>query len=169
MSQKTIMLLFFAVLMISFSNVNGQSKITSIQAKLFYNQKSDMDTSPGDKVSGTFSKQDIINDKGFALWNTITGAGDAEGPSNQTIIIVAIKSLNLSNKNQILRLTVSMDKKVIQSETRAFSAIGNKVDYKLLFLVNNTGCGKLTLKADLINSVKTISTMTRFIDFECGE
>ena len=170
MSQKTLITaLLLIVFFAHFKIASAQSKITGIQARLFYNQKSDMNTSPTDNVSGTFSKSDIINDKSVALWNTIIGEGSAEGPSTQTVVIVTIRSLNYSNKLQKLKFTVLAGTKVISQETRQFDVIGKTVDYKLLFLLNDTGCGKLTIRSELFNSGKVVSVMTKSIDFECGE
>jgi hypothetical protein len=147
---------------------SAQSRISGISARLFYNQKSDQDRSRVDTVSGTFSKKDVSTGE-FALWNTIIGEGDAQGPSNQTIVIVAVKSIKYANKPQTLRFTVGQGKKIIQRESREFDVIGDDVNYKLLFLLNDTGCGKLTVRADLLIKGKIVSTLSKTIDFECGE
>jgi hypothetical protein len=166
---KILPIVFLAALiLICNSKAFAQSRISSIEARLFYNQKSDQDNSPVDKVSGTFSKQDISTGK-VALWNTIIGAGDAEGPSNQTIVIVGVKSKKYSNKPQTLRFTASLGKKIICQESQNFDVIGGNVNYKLLFLLNGTGCGKVIIKTDLIIKGKIVSTLSKSIDFECGE
>ncbi len=52
-------------------------KITSIQAKLFYHDK------------GTFSRN-VLAKPDFGFWNTIIGEGDAEGPSEATLVLVEV-------------------------------------------------------------------------------
>ncbi|WP_295671961.1 hypothetical protein [uncultured Mucilaginibacter sp.] len=150
------------------SKASAQSKISGIEARLFYNQKSDQDNSPVDKVSGTFSKQDITTGK-VALWNTIIGEGGAEGPSNQTIVIVGVKSGKYSNKRQTLRFTASVEKKIIHRELQTFSVIGDNENYKLLFLLNDTGCSNVIINAELLIKGKVVSTLSKSIHFECGE
>ncbi len=49
-------------------------KITAITAKLFYDGK------------GTFSR-DVLAKPDFLLGNTIIGGGEAEGPSNSTLVL----------------------------------------------------------------------------------
>jgi len=62
--------------------VNAQTrtppyKITAIKAMLFYDGK------------GTFSR-DVLAKPDFTFWNTIIGEGDADGPSNSTLVLVEV-------------------------------------------------------------------------------
>ena len=169
MRIKILSIVLFAAMALSFGNrAYAQSQISDIEARLFYNQKSDQDHSPVDKISGTFSKDDIISGK-VALWNTIIGAGDAEGPSTQTIVIVGIRSKNYSNTAQTLWFTATAGKKTIHQESKNFGVIGDNVNYKLLFLLNDTGCEKIVIKTELTIKGKVVSTLSKTIDFECGE
>src|SRR5438552_2628092 len=52
-------------------------KISGIKAMLFYDGK------------GTFSR-DVLAKPDFSFWNTIIGEGDAEGPSNSTLVLIEI-------------------------------------------------------------------------------
>ncbi len=52
-------------------------KISAIKALLFYDGK------------GTFSR-DVLAKPEFTFWNTIIGEGDAEGPSNSTLVLVEV-------------------------------------------------------------------------------
>lgn len=140
-----------------------QTKISGIEAKLFYNQNND----DGEDVKGTFS-ENILNGE-FSLWNTIIGEGSAKGISTQTVVIVEVTSVGLSNKRQLLKFTALYGKKIIQQQQLLFDCVGNNVKYKLLFLLDNTGCGKINIKCDLINSGKVVSTKNKVIDFQCGE
>jgi len=167
-NKRPTIILFLVFNTLTIASAFAQSKISGIEAKLFYNQKSDQDKSATDTVSGTFSKEDISSGK-FALWNAIGGAGDAEGPSDQTIVIVSIKSMNYSNKLQTIRFTAKARGKTLKQESQNFSVIGDNVTYKVLFLLNDTGCEKIDITADLLVKMKTVSTMRKSIQFECGE
>ena len=142
----------------------SQAKVTAIRAKLFYNENKEFATKD---VSGSFSPN-IIDNGEFALWNTIIGEGSAEGASNQTIVIVEISAKGMSNKSQIIKLTTTIDKKT-QSQQQTFSCIDCTKPYKVLFILNNTGCDPIKLKAELLNNNKVVSTLTKNIDFQCGE
>jgi hypothetical protein len=156
----TLLILFSTMLMVA------QTKISSIQAKLFYNEKkTDLES---EDTSGTFS-DNIVNNSEIVLWNTIIGEGSANGFSNQTIVIVVVTSNGQSNKNQIIRFTATSGKKILLQQQQTFSCIGNQAKYKLLFLLNDTGCKKISLKAEILKNGKSISTMIKSIDFECGE
>ena len=163
-SKKYFAIIFFITLF-NYALL-GQTKISAIQAKLFYNEKKS-DTERKD-VSGTFS-DNIIDNSEVALWNTIIGEGSAEGYSNQTIVIIEVTSNGQSNKNQILRFSASAGKKILLQQQKTFSCIGDKTKYKILFLLGDTGCDKISLKAEIIKSGKSISTMNKTINFECGE
>lgn len=156
---------FFTVIFLCLTFLgNAQSKITGIEAKLFYNQNKDYN---GEAITGTFSENILNGD--FALWNTIIGEGSAKGVSTQTIVIAEVTSVGLSNKRQYLKFTASSGKKILQQQQLSFDCIGDNVKYKLLFLLNGTGCGKLNIKCDLVSAGKVVSSKNKTIDFECGE
>jgi hypothetical protein len=56
------------------SNGAAPYKITGVQATLFYDTK------------GTFSR-DVLAAPAFTFWNTVIGEGDAEAPSNSTLVL----------------------------------------------------------------------------------
>lgn len=143
----------------------SQSNITNISAQLFYNQNKENFEKD---VAGKFSVN-LIENSDFSLWNTIIGEGSAEGYSNQTIVIVSVYSKGLTNIEQTLKLTVSSGGKILLKESKKFDCIGDDADYKILFLLNDTGCDELLLNADLINESKVVSTLSKTIDFKCGE
>lgn len=118
-------------------------------------------------VSGNFSPN-VIDNQEFALWNTIIGEGSAEGYSNQTIVIVEISAKGMSNKDQTLKLTAKSGKKTL-TQQQNFSCVDCAKPYKVLFILNETGCEKVSLKAELLNNNKVVSTLNKSIDFECGE
>jgi hypothetical protein len=53
-------------------------RITAVKAMLFYDG------------NATFSR-DVLAKPDFTFWNTIIGEGDAEAPSNSTLILVEVK------------------------------------------------------------------------------
>ena len=164
--MKNFLLLLVTIFYIG--NLNAQTKsseITGLSAKLFYNQNKETSSM---NVSGTFS-DNVIDNENYVLWNAIIGGGSAEGYSHQTIVIVTVKSIGLSNVEQKIKLTAKADGKNILSETKDFSCIGDKAEHKILFLLNDTGCDELALKVELINGGKTVSAMSRDIKFQCGE
>jgi hypothetical protein len=163
--KKLIFLLPVLLITVSLFAQSKSSEITGITAKLFYNENSDVREK---NVSGTFS-ENIIDNNDFALWNVIIGAGSAEGYTNQTIVIVTVKSSGFSNIEQTLIFTAKSKDRAILSEKRTFNCINENAEYKILFLLNDTGCEEISIKADLINDGKTVSTMKKEINFECGE
>lgn len=166
MKKNRILLLTVAFLLNQFC-VTAQSKITAIEAKLFYNEnreQANLDTS----VCGQFS-QNIINNEDFILWNAVIGEGSSEAYTSQTIVIVSVASKSMSGKNQILKFTATAGKETLLQQQKTFSSTGNNSTCKILFLLDNTGCEKITIKTELLNQGKTVSTMSRNINFHCGE
>lgn len=74
----------------------------------------------------------------------------------------------MSNKEQVLKLTTTANKKS-SVQQRSFSCIDCTKPYKILFILNDTGCDPVKLKAELLHNNKAISTLTKTIDFHCGE
>lgn len=143
----------------------GQSKISTIEARLFYNENKEMN---GANVVGGLS-ENVIDNPDISLWNTIIGEGSAEGYSHQTLVVVTLSAKGASNKDQTIQFTARAGGKVIKTEKRTFSVIGNNSAYKLLFLLNDTGCDPISVTASLSSGSKTISTLTKKIPFACGE
>jgi len=162
---KVIFVLFLVSLASAGFAQTKKSEIRNISAKLFYNGNNELREK---NVAGNFS-ENIIDNPDFTLWNIIIGAGSAEGYSNQTIVIVTVYSEGLSNQEQTLKLTATANRKVISKESRKFDCIGDNVEYKMLFLLNDTGCDEIILDAELINSGKIVSSMSKTINFGCGE
>jgi len=164
MNRVIVCLLLLVLFLIPEKSIVAQSKITAIEANLFYN--ANKSESEGQNVAGEFSVNIIGTN--FTLWNTIIGEGDAKGYSNQTVVIVEITSNESSDKDQILKLKASSDNKILLQQEQAFSNINN-AKYKLLFLINNTGCKPVDIKCELFSKGKLISSLTKSINFECGE
>ncbi|HRK74048.1 MAG TPA: hypothetical protein PLL64_07215 [Rhodothermales bacterium] len=143
----------------------GQSKVSAIEARLFYNEDKEMSEV---KVSGGFS-ENVIGNPDISLWNTIIGEGSAEGYSHQTIVVVTVSVKGASNQDQALQFTARAGNKVIKTEKRMFSVIGENTSHKLLFLLNDTGCEEISISASLVKAGKSISSMNKKIPFTCGE
>ena len=159
----TLLILFSTMLMVA------QTKISSIQAKLFYNEKND--NFENEDFSGTFSENVIDND-GIGLNNVIIGEGGGIGGiTSQTIVIIEITSIKQTTSNHILKFTATAGKRVLLQKTQPFDFLSDDAikKHKLLFLLNDTGCEKISLKAEILKNNKSVSTMIKTIDFECGE
>ncbi len=160
-------ILFIGFVESSLSQNPTYPRIKSMKGYLYYNQNN-----IGEKSVGTLS-ENIIDNKDFALWNTIIGEGSAKGSSKNTLIVVEI----VNNPNQIsvngyIRLIVKNDKnKILFSQTQDYSILEKGNVFKSPFLLYNTGCGYLNLVAELLDSSskKVISTLKKRIEFECGE
>src|SRR3954467_14694995 len=82
-------------------------KITAIKAMLFYDG------------SATFSR-DVLAKPNFTFWNTIIGEGDAEGPSNSTLVLVEVAgspSPNEASPRRKVELTVTIPRKPLFKRT----------------------------------------------------
>ena len=162
---KLIIVSIFLLITFSLSAQTKPSEITGISAKLFYNENSEMKEK---NVAGTFS-DNIIDNSSFALWNVIIGAGSADGYTNQMIVIVTVHSVDMPSAEQTLKLTVESNEKTLSTVSKKFYCVQSKTDYKILFLLDDTGCDELKLTADLIVKGKKVSKMERDIEFHCGE
>jgi hypothetical protein len=165
--MKNYLLLLFLLFPFGVFSQNGKSTISGIEARLFYNQSPN---ARGADVAGTFSDNIIDNPNATsALYNVIIGEGFACGYTGQTAVTVIVKSTDMSNMAQSLRLLVTNSGKIISEQTVNFSCIGSPAESKILFVLNDTGCVELNLKVDLICSGKTVSTLKKIIPFSCGE
>jgi hypothetical protein len=132
-------------------------KITAIKAMLFYDGKA------------TFSR-DVLTKPDFSFWNTIIGEGDAEGPSNSTLVLVEISGNPSRNEASPLRkveFTAIAAGKVILKRA---SHIGLFADGKFYagFWLYDTGCQPIKISARIIGQAQP-SSMSRTIPFRCGE
>ena len=58
---------------------------------------------------------------------------------------------------------------ILLQQLKTFSCIEDKTKYKLLFLLNDTGCDSITINAEIQKKGKKISGMSKTTDFKCGE
>jgi hypothetical protein len=132
----------------------GTLSIERVQARLFYAH------------TGTLSQP--IDSK-FALWNTIIGEGDAQEPSDQTLIEVIIQGTPGSYvpKARVdLTVTNSDTGKLIVRKSSEVGVLSKLGKFHVAFWLAGTGCQPLAIKATLHGT--TTSSLTK-IPFACGD
>lgn len=147
---------------------NSKYKIEDIKAFLFYNFNIDNTNA---NVAGTFSRN-IINNPSMSLWNTTIGEGGAEGASNQTLIVIEIKSSSEVYEEKILTIVCKSDNKIILDQRNIIAAISKDGYYYHSLILNNTGCDNIEITAEITDdkiSNNVESKLVKNILFECGE
>ncbi|HEV7796753.1 MAG TPA: hypothetical protein VGO73_01260 [Pyrinomonadaceae bacterium] len=120
--------------------------------------------------SATFSR-DVLAKLEFTFWNTIIGEGDAEAPSNSTLILVEVTGNPSSNEAPPARkveLTAMASRKLLLKRTIDIGLFGDSDKFYAAFWLYETGCEPVTLSARIVGQVQA-SSVTRKILFECGE
>ena len=133
-------------------------KVTRIQAKLFYYDK------------GTFSR-DVLAKPAFTFWNTIIGEGDAEGPSDSTLVLVEVSGKVAETEvspTRKVELTALAGEKVILKRTVDVGMFNEQNKFLAAFWLYDTGCTPVKLNARIIGQSQPAS-MTKIIPFACGE
>jgi hypothetical protein len=152
---------------------NVPYKIDSVKAFMFYNSGN---AGSGINRAGTFS-ENILDKEGRSLWNTPIGGGIAEGPSEQTMVVVQVKGNPVHYTERVVRLTVYRQNRQVFQQSQEFSILDDRSEYRAAFLICNTGCDELKLKAEIIHIYsgngkkihKTESSVTKELLFHCGE
>lgn len=152
---------------------NTPYKIDSVKAFLYYNTDK---YGSGTSLTGTLS-ENIIDKEGVSLWNTPIGGGSAEGRSEQTMVVVQLKGNPATYTERTVRLTVYRQNRQVFQQSQEFSIMDDKSVYNAAFLLYNTGCEELKLKAEIIYTSivngkkirKTESSVTKELLFRCGE
>lgn len=165
MLMKKILLISFLLPIIAVSQNLTPYKVNSIKAFLFYNENkhSDKDSSIG-KMS-----ENIIDNKNFVLWNTVSGGGSAKGISNQSLIVVEISGNPEGYTERSVCLTIASDGKTILKKTQDFSILDDKSKYRACFLFYDFGCTNSVITAEILNKQIVESKMIKKLNFECGE
>ena len=172
MRQKLFAVLLFQLF---FSAAYAQKKpyhISAIKAYLYYNTEGRQDV----KIRGTLS-ENLIDNKDFALWNTIIGEGSAKAASNQTFVVIELAGNPVEYVERRVVLTVTADGKQIFKQAQSFAILNEAKMYSAAFLLYDTGCVPLKLKAEVVEE-KTINkkkqlfvegSLVKTIPFACGE
>src|SRR5215472_10046235 len=125
-------------------------KITAIKALLFYDR------------SATFSR-DVLAKPNFTFWNTIIGEGDAEAPSNSTLVLVEVNGNPSQNEPPPARkveLTATTPRKLLIKRTVDIGLFGDAGKFYAAFWLYETGCQPVTLVARIIGQTQP-SVVTR--------
>ena len=133
-------------------------KITAIQAKLYYHDK------------GTFSR-DVLVKPDFAFWNVIIGAGDAEGYSDSTLVLVEVSGKSVEDPTEPVRkveLTAVAKGRVLLKRALAVGLFSDDHKFYAAFWLYDTGCEPVKLTARILGQSQP-SSLTKTIPFECGE
>ena len=133
-------------------------KITAIKALLFYDG------------TATFYR-DVLAKPDFTLWNTIIGEGDAEGPSNSTLILVEVTgkpSPNEPARSRRVAFTAIAAGEVLLKRTTHIGLFGDGDKFYAAFWLYDTGCGPIKVSARIIGQAQP-SSVSRTIPFACGE
>lgn len=133
-------------------------KIAAIKAMLFYEDK------------GTFSR-DVLAKPDFTFWNTIIGEGDAEGPSNSTMVLVEVTGKASSNGPAPLRkveFSAVASGKILLKRTTAIGLAEDTGKFYAAFWLYDTGCHPVKVTARIVGQPQT-SAVSRTIPFACGE
>lgn len=158
--SKHLLFLFFGLLLFS-CNDTTQLKVKDIKlTEVDSIEEPPIPPAPaGLKVSAyliykdsTTSTFDVLNDKTIALWNTITGAGDAEKPSVQT-------KITLTGKLDNLKVTIYNGKRKV--ENKKLPNFSGRYE----FIINDTGCDEVKV---IVTKLDKIVYQDK-IPFNCGE
>lgn len=142
-------------------NTAAQTKITSIKARIISDDPAENNDGfyPINNQIGAFS-DNIIDNPEFPLFNTIT---------DQLLVSVElIESKNLGHE-LTFRFSAVQDGKTLLKKKRMMYPNGDINRRNFYFILDDIGCTYLTFKAELIKKKKVVSTMTKEIEFECGE
>lgn len=155
--------LLLLILQISFFTFYSlaQTKVTSIKARVISSNPVENDNS-FDLVYnqlGAFS-ENMIDNPDFPLINT-----------NADQIIVSVEYIDSENsgKDGIFRFIATSENKVVLKKERKLYTYGYSNKKIYYYILDDVNCSTLSLKAELIKNNKVVSTMTKKIEFECGE
>ena len=133
-------------------------KITAIKAMLFYDGK------------GTFSR-DVFTKPDFSFWNVIIGEGEAEGPSNSTLVLIEVNghpSRNEASPSRNLEFTATAAGKVVLRRVTRIGLFSDDGKFYAGFWLYDTGCQPIKISARIVGQAQP-SSMSKTIPFACGE
>jgi len=164
--QKNTMKILAAILLFTTSiyGQQNQLKIRNIKAYLFYNQDKI------EKVGGTWS-ENVIDNNDVVLFNAIIGEGTLKGPARNTLLVVEVVDTVDVAGGANVRVTVYDKKnKLVFSQEQSASLNGRSNVYHAPFLLYDTGCEILKIKAELLDrEKKPYSSLEKSVDYHCGE
>ncbi|MEO6391317.1 MAG: hypothetical protein ABIP75_05650 [Pyrinomonadaceae bacterium] len=136
--------------------ITGPFRITGIQAKLYYDG------------AATFSR-DVLAAPEFSFWNTIIGEGDAEGPSNSTLVLVEVSGTDatMATPTRRIELIAVAGRRVLLRRAVDIGLFA-KGKYYAAFWLYDTGCQPVKLTARILGQPRR-SILVKNIPFKCGE
>ena len=120
------------------------------------------------RESGKWHSEDLFTAPG--LWNTGIGEGLAGEPASSASLVVQLHGESFSRMTGKLDVVAMQGKRSLLKQTvRVVDLFSPKQDVSVPFLLNNLGCGEVVVTATLRIPSRPVSTMTKKINFACGE
>ena len=107
----------------------------------------------------------------FGFWNTIIGEGDAEGPSEATLVLVEVLGKSAESEaapSRKVELTAVAGGKVLVKRAIQVGLFSDDHKFYAAFWLYDTGCEPVKLTARIVGQSQP-SSMSKTIPFECGE
>lgn len=136
---------------------SGKIRLAGFGAHLFY------------EPLGKVDPRDLMDHK-VVLWNTMIGEGEAEAPSNTTLVIVKLSGGPfLTGTRGTVAFRAKSDERVLKTETALLSSFFNDGETLAIpFVVVGTGCGRVELTAEL-TTPRGRQRQTEALEYPCGE
>jgi hypothetical protein len=120
------------------------------------------------RESGKWHSEDLFTAPG--LWNTGIGEGLAGEPASSASLIVQLNGQTFGRMTGKLDVVATQGKRNLLKQTvRVLDLFSPKQDVSVPFLLNSLGCGEVVVTATLRIPGRPVSTMTKKINFACGE
>lgn len=146
---------------------NSNYKVKKINAHFFYNQDKEFSDK---KLSGTFSTENLIDNSNVHLFNSVIGEGSSLGYTDQTLLIIELNGLKENNnqKSTLKVIAKTNENTLLKVEEVLMPVLTNKI-YKKAYILNDTGCKKVFITAQIWSQGKIESELKKEIPFVCGE
>jgi hypothetical protein len=145
-----------ALVSIEAAGFNGETRIQGMSAHLYYQE------------TGTIDPRDLISGK-LVLWNTIIGAGDARASSVATYVLVELQ-IDRQKPPKTLEFKARAGEKILAEKSMAVGDFFTDTSAVVIpFIVYGTGCQALELTARLAGDATPRGSLTRTVNFACGE
>lgn len=131
--------------------------IGGMEAKLFYDG------------TATFSRN-VLADPPFRFWNTIIGEGEAESPSNSTLLLVQVSGNPSENDippRRTVEITAKSGRQTLLKKSMEIGLFKDGKFYAAVWLYD-TGCMPIDVTARLTGQ-KQRAVAKATIPFACGE
>lgn len=147
-----------AILSVTPAHAQNNYKVKSIKTYLYYHE------------DGTFDAREVFSGR-LSLSNTIIGEGDAIGPSSTTLVLVEIIGPAFTSRTggTIELVAIAGGKTLYKQALKLRGFFTEKKSITIPFIVHDTGCEPLQLRATVIAANGKTHTKTTIVGFECGE